>query len=125
MPDIRKMLEEQLVKLQDASMNMEATADCTYAMLAIVDVLYPDGIPGAEKVGKVITSIKIDGKEIATSVIKELERRPEPIRIKLPEEIVEDLKIDKEPFVSRNELDSVLKRIKDLEIKLSKQGLLL
>jgi len=45
MLDIRKMLEEQLVKLQDTSMNPEATADCTYAMLAIVDVLYPNGIP--------------------------------------------------------------------------------
>ncbi len=48
MPDIRKMLEEQFKNLQDASMDPEAASDCTYAMLAIVDVLYPDGIPEAE-----------------------------------------------------------------------------
>lgn len=53
MLDIRKMLEEQLVKLQDASMNPEATADCTYAMLAIVDVLYPEGVPRADKVATI------------------------------------------------------------------------
>lgn len=89
MSDIRKMLEEQLKNLQDASMNPEVTADCTYAMLAIVDVLYPNGIPEVEKVDNV--KIKVD-----------------------------DLKIDAEPIVSRNELDSALKRIADLEIKLSK-----
>ena len=88
MPDIRKMLEKQLENLQDASMNMEVTADCTYAMLAIVDVLYPDGIPEAEKVDNV--KIKVD-----------------------------DLKIDAEPFVARDEFESALKRIQTLELELA------
>lgn len=69
MLDIRKMLEEQLVKLQDASMNPEATADCTYAMLAIVDVLYPEGIPEAESTSRLVANIKIDAKEFASVVI--------------------------------------------------------
>ena len=89
MLDIRKMLEKQLENLQDASMNTEATADCTYAMLAIVDVLYPNGIPEAEKVDNV--KIKVD-----------------------------DIKIDAEPLVTRDEFNSLLNRIEDLETKLAK-----
>lgn len=53
MPDIRKILEKQLEALQDASMNTEVAAECTYAMLTIVDVLYPEGIPESDKVGSV------------------------------------------------------------------------
>lgn len=47
MPDIRKMLEKQLELLQDHSnvVYENNPAELTFAMLAIIDTLYPNGIP--------------------------------------------------------------------------------
>ena len=60
MPDIRKMLEKQLEILQDASMNTEVAAECSYAMIEIIDVLYPEGIPEA--------NVELDAEEITCIV---------------------------------------------------------
>lgn len=72
MPDIRKMLEKQMEALQDASMNTEVAAECTHAMLSIIDVLYPEGIPEADKVGSVgnvKAKITLDTDEIVSQVL--------------------------------------------------------
>lgn len=47
MLDIRDLLEKQLERLHQQSnlVGVENTAEITFAMLAIVDVLYPNGIP--------------------------------------------------------------------------------
>lgn len=74
MPDIRKMLEKQLENLQDASMNPEATADCTYAMLAIVDVLYPNGIPEKFIVENLVSHVEIDAEKVASSIANMLSK---------------------------------------------------
>lgn len=67
MPDIRKILEEQIETLRDASRFSEHAAECTSAMLDIVYVLYPEGIPEKE-VPKLLNQDEEALKEIATSI---------------------------------------------------------
>lgn len=63
MPDIRKMLERQLEILQHHSeMRSEGNApsENTFAMLEIVDVLYPEGIPEASATSKLTANVTLD-----------------------------------------------------------------
>ncbi|MBO1264364.1 hypothetical protein J3A84_04825 [Proteiniclasticum sp. SCR006] len=66
MPDIRKMLEKQLELLQEHS-NIayeNNPAELTYAMIEIIDVLYPEGIPEASVVGEMKIKVSVDGFEV-------------------------------------------------------------
>ena len=87
MQDIRKMLEKQLEILQDASMNTEVAAECSYAMIEIIDVLYPDGIHKEKECGEIEN---ITGKfMLSAEEIAAIREAPRP----------EDLAVETTPMV--------------------------
>lgn len=106
--DIRKMLEKQLEILQtNSEMPMEGTAPAenTFAMLEIIDVLYPEGIPERAEVAESIDQDKKALQEIANSVSDKVHTQKTPsllsMEVKLDtDEIANEMMADLEKKLS-------------------------
>lgn len=88
--DIRKILEDQLEALHEQSKVLQEhnPAELTHAMLAIVEVLYPDGVPEVPVTSKLVANIQVDTDAIVSRVVDTLNNKVSTVSSKNGEHVI-------------------------------------